>query len=539
MNIKKLIPTGLFLSGLLASSLASAGLNTGQIIVKFQPAAGGAPVAMTPDKLNELSQSTNTSIGHVRSMSGDAEVLSIPSSLSNSDLRNLIQNLNQRDDIEYADIDGVSTSTAVVDDPDFDKQWYLFPHGPTSGSTNENFGSIGAEVAWDTATGAGIVVAVLDTGITAHVDLLPVTRVIAGEDFVENFSFAADGNGRDDDATDPGDGLTAEEIENDTILFGCTAGDSSWHGTSVSGVIGATANNTIGVAGIAYDATILNGRVLGKCGGHTSDIVDGMRWAAGLAVTGTTPPAQKADIINLSLGGIRGCSIAEQAAVDEIIATGTVIVAAAGNSSLDASSSAPANCTSVISVSSITRRGARAGYTNFGSDIDISAPGGNLIAESDGIYTTSNDGTTTIGADSYASIQGTSFSAPVVSGVIALMLEANGGSGSLTPTQIYGTLTATSKAFPSGTSDGATDCNTSNCGSGIVNATDAIAAILAATITDTPFPTRSAAASRSSLDTLNDALNNDLFVENKGASAMSFFYLFAASLLLVAFRRKA
>lgn len=531
--MKKLLSTSLFISGLLSASLVMADLNTGQIIVKFKPTSGDTQVAITADKMQSLSSSLGSNITHKRNMSGGAEVFSISSSLSDNEVTQLLVDLNERSDVEYASPDTVMRPlVAPVDDPDFSKQWYLFPVG-SIGASNLSPGAVDAQTAWTTATnrGTGIVIAILDTGLLVHEDLVTTN----GEDFIENFSVDADGiNGRDADATDPGDFLTEDDILADSQFFGCTSGDSSWHGTLVAGVIGAQTNNTLGIAGIAGNATLLMGRVLGKCGGFTSDIIDGIRWAAGLTVANTTAPAQKADIINLSLGGGGACSTAMQTAIDDVIATGTVIVTAAGNEGKDAALSSPGNCRSTINVASNTRRGARAPYTNFGTDVDIAAPGGNTaFATGDGIYTTSNSGTTVEdtstttageGQKTYASVQGTSFAAPVVSGTIALMLEAAGGSGSLTPTQIYGTLLANTTSFPtSGFEGNATNaCTTSTCGIGITNAKAAVEAVNAGSISNTAFPTRSALATQGSTNTTVQPL----FSPNTGSSAITPWFIF-------------
>lgn len=519
MIMKKLILNSLFLSGLLTSSLATAGLNSGQIIVKFKPALGGAQVAVTADTVQNLSTSLGSNVSHKRIMSGGAEVFSIDASLNDNEVTQLLTDLNNRNDIEYASLDLVMQPFAPpVDDPEFSQQWYLFPVGPI-GATNLSPGAADVQTAWTTVPGlgAGIVVAVIDTGLLTHPDLVTTN----GEDFIENFSVAADGDGRDADATDPGDGLTSSEIAADSVFSGCSESDSTWHGTLVAGVIGAQTDNTLGIAGIAGNSTLLMGRALGKCGGFTSDIIDAVRWAAGLAVPNTTPPAPKADIINLSLGGTGSCSTAMQTAIDDAIATGSVVVTAAGNESQNAALSSPGNCTSTINVAANTRRGARAPYTNFGTDIDIAAPGGNTgIAPSDGIYTTTS-------SSAYTAAQGTSFSAPVVSGTIALMLEAAGGSGSLTPTEIYGTLIATSTTFPTSTVDGAGDCTATTCGSGIVNTNAAVIAASTGATTDTPFPTRSPLATQG----VNNTSVQPLFVDNSsGSSAIAPWF---ALLLLV------
>ena len=142
---------------------------------------------------------------------------------------------------------------------------------------------------------------------------------------------ANDGDGRDADASDPGDWLTLAEVQQTGAArsIGCsTAGpeDSSWHGTQTSGLIGALPNNGIGMAGVGRNVRVLPVRVLGKCGGCDSDIIAGMRWAAGLRVPGVPANPNPARVLNLSLGGEGACSAAYQDAIAAINAVGAVVV---------------------------------------------------------------------------------------------------------------------------------------------------------------------------------------------------------------------
>ena len=216
-------------------------------------------------------------------------------------------------------------------------------------------------------------VAVIDTGYRPHADL--TGRFVQGYDFIWDPEVANDGDGRDADARDPGDWITSADAASVTFA-GCPVENSSWHGTHVAGTIAANTNNGVGVAGVNWQAKILPVRVLGKCGGYTSDIVDGMRWAAGLTVSGVPANANPAKVLNISLGGSGTCSMAEQSAVNDINATGAVIVVAAGNSDADAAAFTPSSCDGVIVVGATDKSGTRAYYSNYGSIVDISAPGG-------------------------------------------------------------------------------------------------------------------------------------------------------------------
>jgi len=319
------------------------------------------------------------------------------------------------------------------------------------------------------------VVAVIDTGIRPHLDL--VGRTVAGYDFISNVSIANDGDGRDADPSDPGDWVLAGECGT-----GSTVRNSSWHGTHVAGTIGALSNNGLGVTGVNWNSRILPVRVLGKCGGLTSDIVDGARWAAGLAVTGVPANANPAKVLNLSLGGSGTCSTTYQTAIDVIVAAGSVFVVAAGNSAVNASGAQPANCKGVITVAANNRGGDLASYSNFSTTlVKISAPGGETSTQANGVLSTLNSGTTTPAADSYVYYQGTSMAAPHVAGIASLMLSAN---ASLTPTQVLAIIQNTARPFAVGTL-----CALYNdCGAGIINAAAAVAAAATGDITAPTVP---------------------------------------------------
>ena len=178
--------------------------------------------------------------------------------------------------------------------------------------------AIDATTAWDTATGrSDIVIGDLDTGIRFdHPDLgaVPGNRLLPGYDFISDPLVANDGGGRDPDASDPGGWVTAADAATPTFS-GCTVANSSWHGTRTAGILGAITNNSTGIAGITSQTMILPVRVLGKCGGLDSDILDAMRWAAGLQVAGVPNNPHPAQIINMSLASrtnntrLRGCMV--------------------------------------------------------------------------------------------------------------------------------------------------------------------------------------------------------------------------------------
>ena len=383
----------------------------------------------------------------------------------------LAQLLALESDVEYAVPDQRRHHFVAPNDPLYPDgvggngpavgQWYL--RAPTGAVQS----SINVEPAWGVTTGSpSVVVAVLDTGVRFdHPDLLAVAaggNLLPGYDMISDAAEANDGDGRDPDPSDPGDWLTQAEIsQRGGPFFQCSTGpeSSSWHGTQTAGLIAALTNNGIGMASVGRTVRVLPVRVLGKCGGFDSDIIAGMRWAAGMTVPGVPANPNRAQVINMSLGGEGACSAAYQDAVTAINAAGTVIVAAAGNSAGHAVG-VPANCAGVIAVAGLRHVGTKVGFSDLGPEIAISAPGGNCVNITAGapclypILTTSNSGATSpvapIYTDSFNTSLGTSFSAPLVAGTVALMLSVQ---PALTPFQVRLVLEATARPFPITSSD--------------------------------------------------------------------------------------
>ncbi len=396
------------------------------------------------------------SLALLRQTGVGAHVFKLNRSLGSAEMRQLATQLQAADaSIEYVEPDLRMQALLTPNDTHYSKQWDLF----------EATGGIRAPAAWDRATGSGVVVAVLDTGIRPHADLSGQT--VAGYDMITLSSIAVDGGGRDADASDPGDWNAAGDCGS-----GSAASNSSWHGTHVAGTIAAKANNASGIAGIAFNAKIQPLRVLGKCGGYSSDIADAMVWAAGGSVSGVPANTTPAKVINLSLGGTGNCGSTTQNAINSARARGAVVVVAAGNETADASTSSPANCAGVITVAATDRYGARAYYSNYGNAVTLAAPGGDgRSSGANAILSTLNAGTTTPGADVYAYYQGTSMAAPHVAGVAALMYSVK---PSATPDQIAAALKSSARAFPG---------SCSGCGAGLLDAAAAVTAIANAAIT--------------------------------------------------------
>ena len=317
---------------------------------------------------------------------------------------------------------------------------------------------INAPGAWGTSTGSGVTVAVVDSGITKHPDL--DGKVLPGYDFVSDRYVAGDGDGRDSNPSDEGDWTRAGTCSRRDV-------PSSWHGTHVAGIVGASTNNGMGVAGAAPDTKILPVRALGHCGGTDVDIADGITWASGGEVPGVPTNQNPAKVINLSLGGRSNyCPISYQRAIDAAVSRGSTVVVAAGNETMDASKSTPANCRNVVVVGATGQSGAQSYFSNYGSAVDLSAPGGDDHA-GDLILSTINNGKTTPGAPAYGYMEGTSQATPHVSAVVALMVAAN---PKLTPAKIEEILKQ---------SVNPADCK-SGCGTGIVDARKAVEAAKAA-----------------------------------------------------------
>ncbi|MDF1764126.1 MAG: S8 family peptidase [Oleibacter sp.] len=368
-----------------------------------------------------------------------------------------IKRLNQRDDVEFAEPNYIRQALRTPNDPLFGFQYH--------------YNDINLPQAWDVTTGSragggNVIVSVIDTGVfLAHPDLSG--QLVNGFDFISNPTNARDGDGIDNNPDDLGDSTQR--------------GSSSWHGTHVSGTVAAESNNGLGGSGVSWDAKIMPLRVLGTYGGESNDIVQAIRFSAGLSNSSGTVPSQKADIINMSLGSY-GSSLAEQSAITAARNAGVIIVAAAGN---DGSSqrSFPASYDGVISVSAVGSDGNITGYSNFGNKIDVAAPGGDLRVDrnsdgvADGVLSTLVDDASGTRKASFNVYQGTSMATPHVAGVIALMKAVN---PSLTPDQVDSALAAGLLTDQSGRNN--------QLGYGVINAYKAVVAAqnIVGTVNTTP-----------------------------------------------------
>ena len=429
--------------------------STRFIVEYHEQSAERMAVASRQLDFDRVAALTGANVRSVRTLATGAELVEVAGDVTRlarkADLaRNVMVAFAQNANVAYVEPDRVMRALFTPNDTYFANQWDL----------TDATGGIRAPAAWDLAgssPGAGIKVAVIDTGITTHSDLSGQTA--GGYDFISSSSAARDGNGRDSNPADEGDWYGNNECGS-----GYPASNSSWHGTHVAGTIAALANNSKGIAGIAYGAKVVPVRVLGKCGGSVSDIVDAIVWSSGGSVSGVPANTNAARVLNLSLGGGGACG-SFQSAINTARNNGAIFVVAAGNESQNVSNSSPANCSNVVSVAATTKAGSRASYSNYGSTIVISAPGGDGSGGSGDILSTLNSGTTTPGSETYAYYAGTSMATPHVAAVAALVMQKN---PSLTPDQVKTILTSTARPLPGSCSGG--------CGAGILDAAAAVQA---------------------------------------------------------------
>jgi serine protease len=502
--------------------------------------------ATTAKDAAALAGRAGVGIAGSRQLTPAMHLLLLPQRLYGAAIIATLDRLRADPAVAFAAIDARRYAEAIPNDPLFlptpdanppaSGQWYLQAPSSTpitvAGLSTTDQSATDAVSAWNLTTGStGIVIADVDTGVRFdHPDLLRAGasslgtgfagRLLPGYDFVGEdydpttaaplgtFLIANDGDGWDPDPSDPGDWISSTDVLNK--LFPTAAcGDpsqsgglipSSWHGTRVVGLYGALTDNAIGVAGMSWGPWILPVRAIGKCGGYDSDIVTGIGWAAGMPVSGVPDNPYPADIINLSLGGTASACDASSTyyqALAPVTQMGVLVVISAGNENGPVDT--PANCSAtvpgVVAVAGLRNVGTKVGYSSFGSEVTIAAPAGNCLLSSGNclrsIDTTVNAGTTVPASNGYTNeLQtnlGTSFSAPIVSGIAALMRSVN---ANLTPVQLAARLQSSANPFPAGSAglaicpalsaDGECACpnDGSQCGAGMVDAYRAVSSAL-------------------------------------------------------------
>ena len=530
----------------------------GRVIVKYRARASilsasnssnsSASAITGPQKAEALGARMGLALTDGRVLGERTQVIK-SAAMNSSDLASALATDSE---VEWAEVDHKRFVQAAVNDPLYPDnlsasvapngpasgQWYLRAPGIDASGRNV-LSSINIEPAWAITHGsASVVIADVDTGITSHPDLS--AKMLTGYDFIADVPTANDGSARDADPSDPGDWVTA--IENSTkngSFYGCNddgkgaavAENSSWHGTQTAGILGASTNNGVGIAGTAYDTPIIAARALGKCGGYDSDIIAAAQWAGGIAVSGLPTNANPAKVINMSLGAQGACTQSYIDALTALRNKGVVVVVAAGNDE-GLPVGTPANCKPatadadqtpiVVAVAGLRHTGTKVGFSDIGAEVTIAAPGGNCVNTASGspclypIVTTSNTGTTSPVAATYTDgltdpSLGTSFATPMVAGTVALMVSAN---PNITNASIVALLKHTARAFPT-TSDttpqppvctvptsssAAQDeciCTTSTCGAGMLDAGAAVTA--AAALSSATAPTAAISPSTASV----------------------------------------
>lgn len=417
---------------------------TDQFVVKFKERAGIQSVDRK-FSLGRASSALGMTVSSSRTTASGQEVLKVNRKLDAGEAADLVATLAADPNVEYAQPDTiVRPFAAAPNDHFYDLQW---PH--ITGA-----GGMSVLKAWDVSQGEGSVVAVVDSGIISHADL--DANILPGYDMLSWPDMAKDGDGRDPNPRDEGDATYYGQCGP-----GSPAEGDTWHGTHLAGIVAAVAGNKIGVAGIAPKAKVVPIRALGVCGGYSSDVADAVIWAAGGAVPGVPTNANPARVVNLSLGGPGQCTAIYQDAFDFARSKGVSVVVSAGNNRINASGVEPANCNDVLVVGATARNGSKAWYSNFGVNVDVVAPGGDMFGQAlNGVVSTQH-------SNDYFFKQGTSMSAPHVAAVAAMMYSVL---PALTPAEVEQKVKATARPV--------SDCP-GGCGGGLVDAGAALANVAA------------------------------------------------------------
>lgn len=449
-----------------ADSADAAGYARG-VIVRTDPGIG--PLAAS----RAAARATDLEVESTNSLDASTAVIDLGEFIPIDQAQKIADDIAQRPGIAWAEpnvwvepTQPVSPSAPVFpNDPLFPQQWYLWDAQARDGGF-----SVRAPQLWSTTTGsAATVVAVIDTGVVDHPDL--TGNVIPGYDFVSNVPRANDGDGWDPNPADPGDWF--DETDRNSGLFpaSCRLSNSTWHGTHVAGIVAAVANNGFGISGAAPGLRVLNVRALGKCGGLLDDVAAAVRWSVGdmviNPVTRQTVPVNPtpAKVVNLSLGGVAPCGNLMTEAIAVARSRGAIVVAAAGNDATPIDQFVPANCPGVVRVVATDRSGARASYSNTGTSAfpaTIAAPGGTGIASSTSILSTDNTGTREPLQPNFATKNGTSMAAPLVSAAAGILAST----GVTSPDEIRSRLIDAVQPFPTNVG---LACGQITCGSGILD----------------------------------------------------------------------
>ena len=419
---------------------------TGRLIVKYRTAS---QPWQTPRGSKRFLRSTlrdNRQLSLERSLSSHTELVWADFAPELKDLKARAEALNDVADVEYASVEYRRFALLQPNDPLY--QGNSFPGNQSY--LYDGVYSMRAPGAWDITTGSSSsVIAIVDTGVLPdHPGLTNRSVPGLGYDFVSpdgpgDFFSANDNDGRDNNPFDPGDP--------------CNTEPSTWHGSAVASVAAGNSNDAEGAAGVDWNAQLLHARALGICGGTDADIIDAIRWSAGLSVPGIPDNQNPANVVNVSLGGPTECTRAWQDVIDDLAQRDVVVVMAAGNENNNALRSAPANCANVITVGSSTLNGnVDSLFSNYGLKVAIATSGRNIIGASNrGVDSNNPDG------NFYRTETGTSFSAALVSGAVSLMHSLDPNLG---PSAVRALLHQSATEFAAGT-----NCDLFYCGAGILD----------------------------------------------------------------------
>lgn len=405
--------------------------------------------SLNQNVITAVSAAAGAPVQKVRKV-GDKWIVQLAKPLTGDRARAVAAKIAGREDVDTARPNPIrhafaQPSPVKPNDAKFSAQINLWdPADRISGVTPFPPGGYSAKAPalWRATVGSpDVIIANLDTGIAQNTDL-PASQLVPGYDFVSDDISADDSTpGRDADPTDTGD--TDESWVCDYAELGREA--DSWHGTHTAGIAAAVANNEYGIAGAAPGTRIQPVRVLGRCGGTDADIIDAIRWAAGLPVAGVATNPTPAKVINLSLGGggyaVRDCAeLGWDGAIADARAAGALVVVAAGNEYSNTEAVVPAGCDGAFTVAASGRRGLQAVYSNFGPAVDIATMGGDSDVDGVGVISTIIDSQ----SGGLATYEGTSMATPLVSAAAALLFSL----GLDTVDEVEAGLRAAARAFP-------------------------------------------------------------------------------------------
>lgn len=465
-------PVSAAADGPIAGGLTPVHLTSNRFVIKLKNAVelSRAPslrrLEKEGDLLSEVMVDNQIQAQWLRAGVLGSHVMQWQPHVKQGDRESLIYRLRSDPRVEFVEVDRPLSGQLSPNDASFSSQWALLSTARQSGARFDK--------AWDLIRGsANVVVAVVDTGVVLQTPEL-AGRLLKGYDFVSDPLYANDGDGRDADPSDPGDWITEADRQM-TAFADCPVANSTWHGTFIAGQIAALSNNKNAVAGADWNARILPVRVSGKCRAYSSDLFDGMLWAAGLDVPAVPANPNPAQVINVSLGAPSECGALAQSVMARVNAAGTLVVSSAGNGGAEAY--LPANCPNVISVAAVDQDGTRAFYSAIGPSVHIAAPGGYF----NGLLGLGNSGTLGPQEARPVSKTGTSFASPLVAAAASLVKAAN---PQLSPIQIREILlkstqpflTVTGKRCAADQGKATCDCTVGVCGAGMLDAAAAIQA---------------------------------------------------------------